>query len=567
MIWYVQNVARWRSEQESLEALASKSDWLAPVGWRIDDSARLIWDVDIAAGGRTYEVSLRYPNHFPHSPPSVLPRSGDQRWSSHQYGAGGELCLEYGPDNWHPDITGADMIVSAHKLLGAEMSSPDERNAIPSRHLTTLGQDLRLSYGRLLVTRELAALAESLDKGTARAATVTILFHQESSTNVVTAVDLPGGQRWTEPAFQEDLLFEGYERDAVLVRWPENQPLPEADTRAGLVDEFKSAGLDLPQVNKIVLLQRSDFKGYSILEDNTVRILSVIPPQEVVPRVDDDHKKLFERKVSLVGCGSLGSKVAVMLARVGVGQFLLIDDDLLLPDNYVRHDLDWRDAGTHKVDSVARRLQLVNPAVRCEKRKHRLGGQEASGSIETLLEAIAKSDLIIDCTADASVFNYLSAAVAIGGKPLLWAEVFAGGIGGMIARSRPQIDPAPATMRLIIESWWHDRGQRRTIPAEDYGGTNELPTIADDSDVTLIAAHAARMGVDLLIPREPSAYPHSAYMIGLGRGGIFDGAFDTYPIDVGASAPGNEPKSLNAEEAAAQILKIATLLTEHRDAN
>jgi molybdopterin/thiamine biosynthesis adenylyltransferase len=417
------------------------------------------------------------------------------------------------------------------------------------------------------VTRDLAALAEGLDESTARAATMTVLFHHESSTNVVTAVDLPDGQRWTEPAFQEDLLFEGYEQDAVLVRWPENRPLPEADTRAGLVDEFKSVGLDVPQVNKIVLLQGSDFNGYSIREDNSVRTLSVIPPQEVVLRVDDGHKKLSERKVCLVGCGSLGSKVAAMLARAGVGQFLLIDDDLLLPDNFVRHDLDWRDAGTHKVDSVARRLQLVNPALQCEKRRHRLGGQEASGSIETLLEAIAKCDLIIDCTADASVFNYLCAGVAIGGKPLLWAEVFAGGIGGMIARSRPQIDPDPATMRLIIESWWHDRGQRRVTPAEDYGATNDLPMMADDADVTVIAAHAARMGTDLLIPREPSAYPHSAYMIGLGKGGIFDGAFDTYPIDVGASAPGYQPKSLSTEETAAQIVKIATLLTEHRDAN
>ncbi len=33
------------------------------------------------------------------------------------------------------------------------------------------------------------------------------------------------------------------------------------------------------------------------------------------------------------------------LARSGVANLLLVDDDLFLPDNLVRHDLDWRDVG------------------------------------------------------------------------------------------------------------------------------------------------------------------------------------------------------------------------------
>ena len=67
------------------------------------------------------------------------------------------------------------------------------------------------------------------------------------------------------------------------------------------------------------------------------------------------------RTVALVGCGSMGSKIAVALARAGVGHFLLVDDDILLPENLVRHDLDWREIGTHKAASLSRRIQLVNP--------------------------------------------------------------------------------------------------------------------------------------------------------------------------------------------------------------
>ena len=131
-------------------------DWLAPLGWRIDSSLRLIWDADISTAGRIYKISLRYPNHFPHSPPLVLPRDEKERWSSHQYGDGGELCLEYGPDNWHPDVTGADMITSAHRLLEfGDRVHTDERadSRFPAR--ATLGQELRFTFGRFLVTRGL----------------------------------------------------------------------------------------------------------------------------------------------------------------------------------------------------------------------------------------------------------------------------------------------------------------------------------------------------------------------------------------------------------------------------
>ena len=196
------------------------------------------------------------------------------------------------------------------------------------------------------------------------------------------------------PGFPEPLGFEGYERPSAIGRWPANTPLPSTDTLAEFKQDCKSAGLEIPEAKKFVLVEGSEFKAYSLWDDGTVSELSVIPAQEKAARLDEQHAVLGERKVSLVGCGSLGSKVATMLARAGVGRFLLVDDDLMLPDNLVRHDLDWRDVGTHKAESVARRIQLVNPLAKCELRKHRLGGQESSGSIETLIEASASRTLL-----------------------------------------------------------------------------------------------------------------------------------------------------------------------------
>lgn len=565
MIWYLENYLRSRHERAALEALASSADWLTPIGWRIDGSLRLIWDADISTPARVFPISLRFPNHFPHSPPLVLPRNKPERWSSHQYGAGGELCLEYGPDNWHPDITSADMIESAHRLLEAEGGGSNDGQGVASRHKTTLGQDLRGQLGRFLVTRSLSELATTVDAGVILPAVLVMQFREEAFIHNLVSVDLPDGTTWTDPMFPKALRFEGYERPAALLRWPEDRPSPSAENLADLGAELASADIQLPAIKKLVLVQGTHFRAYVVHDDDTVTELAVIPEQPATERLDQGHKALRDRKVSVIGCGSLGSKIATMLARSGVGKFLLIDDDVLLPDNFVRHDLDWREAGTHKADSLARRIQLVNPIAACEKRKHRLGGQEASGGVETLIESLGESDLIVDCTADASVFNYLCAAVAAAKVPLLWAEVFGGGFGGMIARSRPQLDPDPATMRRIVESWCQEQGKPLPAPAIDYGGTNDTPLIADDADVTVIASHAARMAIDTLIPREPSMYPQSVYLIGLAKDWIFDSVFETYPIYVGPPMVAPAQGEVDPEQAKAESLRIAELLAEHKD--
>jgi len=199
-------------------------------------------------------------------------------------------------------------------------------------------------------------------------------------------------------------------------------------------------------------------------------------------------------------------------------------------------------------------------------RLHRLGGQEASGAVEGLINSLAACDLLVDATAEPSVFNYLCAAVAVSKKPMVWAEVFGGGFGGLIARHRPGKDPDPASIRLAIENWCRDQGKPMPRPAHRYGGEPHAPAIADDADVTVIAGHAARMAIDVLIPRDPPVFPHSVYLIGLAQGWIFDQPFETRRIDVGlpASAPADEVE--DPEEKKAEYERIQKLFSEFVDA-
>jgi ThiF family protein len=390
------------------------------------------------------------------------------------------------------------------------------------------------------------------------------MYHGDTFVNVISSINKPDGE-WKDvlPA----PLSLGYERAIALCRWPTDAPWPPSSGLTGFRDAAAAHNLILPKVNYAMIVRGTQIRVYFLSEDDDIASeVSVIPPQPLSSRLDENHGVLPTRKVAIVGCGSLGSKVATMLARAGVGNFLLVDDDLLLPDNFVRHDLDWRDVGTHKADSVATRIQLANPKATCHSRKLRLGGQEAGGSIESLIEALAESDLLVDATAEPSVFNYLCAAVAVAKKPLLWAQVFGGGFGGMIARHRPNLDPYPASIRRAIEAWCSDRGQPIERATRDYGGGSQAPAIADDADVTVIAAHAARMAIDLLIPRDPSLFPNSAYLIGLAKGWIFEQPFETYPIDLGLPDVVAPKDSLDPEEAAAELARIMQLFSEHKDA-
>lgn len=559
MIWYFENAERSRGERLAIEALVSQVQWLRPIDWRIDQHLRLVWDADILIGERVFPIYLRYPNHFPHSPPLVMPRGDTSRWSSHQWGAGGELCLEIGADNWSADFTGADMVRSAFRLLEMEeQGTPSSQ--IPSRHQTTLGQDLRGAVSRFVATPSLLAFAAS-QQGTLTAK-VDAILHDEAVVYFLSHGTRDGVEVWRDVSIPKPLRTEAYNLDAVLVPWSATSGLPPTTTREGFLAALAAEGFHIDEDCRfVVLAQGEQLNTFRVYGDSVSKVI-VVGPDPIVDRLGEDHKSVSDKRVAIVGCGSLGSKVAASLARSGVGNFLLVDDDVILAGNFVRHDLDWRDVGTHKADAVARRVQLVNPTAQVDVRRERLGGQESSGGLESLIEVIADCDLIVDATSNAEAFNYLCASAEIGRKPMVWAEIHGGGIGGLIARHRPGIEPGPALMRRVIENWCAEKGILNDRPEMSYEDRNAgVPWIADDADVSVIAAHASRFAIDLLIPRCPSIFPHSVYFIGLAEGWFYSQPFHTEPVDVGTASEiiANET-TLDEAAAAAERARVLEIL-------
>lgn len=73
--------------------------------------------------------------------------------------------------------------------------------------------------------------------------------------------------------------------------------------------------------------------------------------------------------VVIVGCGGVGSWVAVMLARSGVARLRLVDFDYVTLSSLNRHaTAALADVGTPKVLCVARALRAIAPFVKVDPR-------------------------------------------------------------------------------------------------------------------------------------------------------------------------------------------------------
>lgn len=406
-MWWIRSPERLKAEVTVIDELAQRESWLTAVTKRLAKNLNFAIDFDITVNDEAIALTLAYPAFFPETPPTVVPRDG-RRLSGHQYGAGGELCLDYRSDNWDPAVTGAMMIESAYRLLAGEQPSPGERAVVPSAHHSSLGQQLRGVSCRFLLTPGLRDYLAGLRPGDCHACNVAEIFGPKKTwTAYVTAVGALEAPAWREsgiPARDEkgapalllrvaslaDISITDQDSlDRLIADAAGTRAVPANDnatSRFAVVADAASAQLYFSFLNDCAWTMLP-YRTIDLTDDMAGRLLA-------------SYTALAGKKVGLVGCGSLGSKIATSLARSGVGAFVLVDDDIMKPGNLIRHDLDAASLGAHKVDAMEARLKAVAPNVSVSARRVSLGGQESSGTTASVLDELATCDLLIDATAD-----------------------------------------------------------------------------------------------------------------------------------------------------------------------
>lgn len=543
--WWANEHSRLKTETEKIDALQRKSTWLENVEWSFDNSVRLCVTFDINLDHDSFSLVLTYHNTFPCSPPSVAPIDKN-RLSSHQY-PNGDLCLEIRPDNWRQGFTGADMIESAYSLL--KLEAPDDEGnttTAPSAHNVPDTITHRFARSRFYVTPEVkqALLFDAPNTATAR------IYVQWSGLDFAVAhlksLELEDFH-WCNESIPVALEAEAHSRKGIVIRTAKCEPnLSAVQTASDLISTLDyDPGFSKELSFALIVTSDEKFILYVKLfdGDQLYRYQLILSPTETHRRSGEEFSELESIKVGIIGLGSLGSKVAVTLARSGLRNFELVDDDILHSGNLERHDADWRDIGVHKVDIASRRLKLISPDIKVSTRKTSIGAQVSSTEAGNVNAALVSCDIIIDATANPHAFNHLAGLTIKAEKSLFWAGIYAGGIGGYIARSRYNFDPDPFSVREALNQYYSTIDTPPPIPDESgYDGREQSVVLtASDADVSIISAHLANLVIDTALEREPSQFEHQIYIIGLKRAWIFDAAFDIRPITVAATIRENLP--------------------------
>ncbi len=106
------------------------------------------------------------------------------------------------------------------------------------------------------------------------------------------------------------------------------------------------------------------------------------------------ERQVTERRILIIGAGSLGSAVAENLCRAGTPDMAIMDGETINAGNLVRHVLTMADVGHNKADALVQKLNGVSPNAKLRSMPHRFH----AGLADDVADAIRSHDVIVDCT-------------------------------------------------------------------------------------------------------------------------------------------------------------------------
>lgn len=92
----------------------------------------------------------------------------------------------------------------------------------------------------------------------------------------------------------------------------------------------------------------------------------------------ENHRKMKHAHAAVAGLGGLGSNIAVMLARVGIGSLHLVDFDKVEGSNLNRQVYKMKHLGMDKTEALAGEIREINPYIKMTVDKVKVTSQNAA---------------------------------------------------------------------------------------------------------------------------------------------------------------------------------------------
>ena len=168
----------------------------------------------------------------------------------------------------------------------------------------------------------------------------------------------------------------------------------------------------------------------------------------------EPFEKRQQKKVLVIGCGSLGSPIVELLARAGVGSLDIVDSERFDSPNVSRHVLGLASLGRAKAEALAARLRQDIPGLQIT------GYQARVAEWLARVENHKEYDLVVECTGESNVRTVLSQwrPLAFGNTPVLhaWLE--------------PYCSAAHVVLTLADDPWPASDPADDKVNAADFSG-------------------------------------------------------------------------------------------------
>jgi proteasome lid subunit RPN8/RPN11 len=125
---------------------------------------------------------------------------------------------------------------------------------------------------------------------------------------------------------------------------------------------------------------------------------------EIVLRRDSGSRLAWwhGKRVTMLGCGALGSAIAPMLARAGIRKVLLVDNSAVGPGLLVRQGFNWRQIGYTKSSACRNNMRRIAPQIEVEE--HSI---DVIDALRSESERMFDADVVLNTTASARVSTAL----------------------------------------------------------------------------------------------------------------------------------------------------------------
>ena len=246
--------------------------------------------------------------------------------------------------------------------------------------------------------------------------------------------------------------------------------------------------------------------------------------RELLARMAGLEAKIERPSWSLVGAGSLGSKIALHLARAGNGPSVVVDRSRMAPHNAARHALVpatgelqvfWTDAKARMLSQALQGLNQTATPIAADAALMLMSGEDARRAWSR------KSWVVLNATASPVVREALGASDAMPVR-VVETSLFAGGRVGAITVEGPDRNPCTTDLMAEFYAILRERsdlasivfGRHASVSRQATGqGCGSLTMTMSDGRLSLFAAGMS----EYLLAKQREGFPHDGGEVLIGR--------------------------------------------------